>query len=110
MVATRKPRKVMGPTSEVVIAIRIDTATRTLISSVRWFKPRFVATAEPSESVSSRRDRSHNHVPTTSTIGTAKGRYSVLALRSEEHTSELQSRGHLVCRLLLEKKKEIKAY
>src|SRR2546429_4281072 len=27
------------------------------------------------------------------------------ALRSEEHTSELQSRLHLVCRLLLEKKK-----
>src|SRR5437870_6345927 len=25
-------------------------------------------------------------------------------IRSEEHTSELQSRGHLVCRLLLEKK------
>src|SRR2546422_2225095 len=29
-------------------------------------------------------------------------------LRSEEHTSELQSRLHLVCRLLLEKKKEIR--
>src|SRR5690625_6896045 len=28
------------------------------------------------------------------------------ASRSEEHTSELQSRGQLVCRLLLEKKKE----
>src|SRR5690554_7623845 len=28
------------------------------------------------------------------------------ALRSEEHTSELQSRPHLVCRLLLEKKKK----
>src|SRR5690625_5982488 len=28
--------------------------------------------------------------------------------RSEEHTSELQSRGHLVCRLLLEKKKKSK--
>src|SRR5690625_5641346 len=28
-----------------------------------------------------------------------------VAFRSEEHTSELQSRGHLVCRLLLEKKK-----
>src|SRR5439155_25664058 len=28
------------------------------------------------------------------------------AARSEEHTSELQSRGHLVCRLLLEKKKK----
>src|SRR5690625_6376044 len=30
------------------------------------------------------------------------------AVRSEEHTSELQSRGHLVCRLLLEKKKRDK--
>src|SRR5690625_6461832 len=28
----------------------------------------------------------------------------VAATRSEEHSSELQSRGHLVCRLLLEKK------
>src|SRR5690554_7455499 len=28
------------------------------------------------------------------------------AMRSEEHTSELQSRPHLVCRLLLERKKE----
>src|SRR5437870_10032506 len=31
--------------------------------------------------------------------------YTVGVDRSEEHTSELQSRGHLVCRLLLEKKK-----
>src|SRR5690554_7322484 len=31
-----------------------------------------------------------------------------LELRSEEHTSELQSRPHLVCRLLLEKKKKKK--
>src|SRR5437660_6907931 len=30
--------------------------------------------------------------------------------RSEEHTSELQSRGHLVCRLLLEKKKNKKTH
>src|SRR5436305_11923575 len=29
----------------------------------------------------------------------------LLGFRSEEHTSELQSRPHLVCRLLLEKKK-----
>ena len=33
--------------------------------------------------------------------------YRVSNQRSEEHTSELQSRGHLVCRLLLEKKKRI---
>src|SRR3712207_8780760 len=33
-----------------------------------------------------------------------------LAMRSEEHTSELQSRQYLVCRLLLEKKKYTKIY
>src|SRR3712207_8784570 len=31
------------------------------------------------------------------------------AFRSEEHTSELQSRQYLVCRLLLEKKKKIRS-
>src|SRR5690349_23723171 len=34
----------------------------------------------------------------------ARGRPGVAAARSEEHTSELQSRRELVCRLLLEKK------
>src|SRR5687768_7243628 len=32
--------------------------------------------------------------------------YAAFLVRSEEHTSELQSRLHLVCRLLLEKKKK----
>src|SRR3989442_7504429 len=35
--------------------------------------------------------------------------FRVQVIRSEEHTSELQSRPHLVCRLLLEKKKETTA-
>src|SRR5207253_9354866 len=34
------------------------------------------------------------------------GQFMACTGRSEEHTSELQSRGHLVCRLLLEKKKK----
>src|SRR2546422_2764354 len=34
--------------------------------------------------------------------------FELMVLRSEEHTSELQSRLHLVCRLLLEKKKKDK--
>src|SRR5690625_2384356 len=38
-------------------------------------------------------------------LESARPREGVATLRSEEHTSELQSRGHLVCRLLLEKKK-----
>src|SRR5689334_23849667 len=37
----------------------------------------------------------------------ARGRAGDGATRSEEHTSELQSQFHLVCRLLLEKKKKI---
>src|SRR2546422_10306332 len=39
------------------------------------------------------------------TINTAPSRF-MRNVRSEEHTSELQSRLHLVCRLLLEKKKK----
>src|SRR5437899_9913909 len=44
-----------------------------------------------------------NHNGLTST--TYKLAQTVTATRSEEHTSELQSLRHLVCRLLLEKKK-----
>src|SRR3712207_7166407 len=40
------------------------------------------------------------------TIGVEVMFYSLLPVRSEEHTSELQSRQYLVCRLLLEKKKK----
>src|SRR5690606_41768672 len=41
------------------------------------------------------------------TGATAGGRMVPAGARSEEHTSELQSRENLVCRLLLEKKKQI---
>src|SRR5690625_6075420 len=41
----------------------------------------------------------------TPTTPAASGRTIRRRTRSEEHTSELQSRGQLVCRLLLEKKK-----
>src|SRR5439155_5473423 len=43
--------------------------------------------------------------PCARRCGTAVALVSAVPHRSEEHTSELQSRGHLVCRLLLEKKK-----
>src|SRR5947199_10733168 len=38
--------------------------------------------------------------------GRAAAHHATVLLRSEEHTSELQSLRHLVCRLLLEKKKQ----
>src|SRR5690625_6128978 len=44
------------------------------------------------------------HVDTLGLMVRSINSDGTLALRSEEHTSELQSRGHLVCRLLLEKK------
>src|SRR3712207_7234634 len=57
---------------------------------------------------------SHLHVAETwQNIGFRKSRQdrspctSIPITRSEEHTSELQSRQYLVCRLLLEKKKNI---
>src|SRR5690625_5579486 len=37
-------------------------------------------------------------------LGAVRAAIGCHSARSEEHTSELQSRGHLVCRLLLEKK------
>src|SRR5258708_31781939 len=46
-------------------------------------------------------------VPRESIKVSIRGRLLTL-MRSEEHTSELQSPDHLVCRLLLEKKKQTK--
>src|SRR5690625_5999909 len=48
------------------------------------------------------------HRPAFSLRNWSRGLYALRAApdgRSEEHTSELQSRGHLVCRLLREKQK-----
>src|SRR5439155_23299090 len=49
-------------------------------------------------------------LPALGDAAAAGQRALVLEIRSEEHTSELQSRGHLVCRLLLEKKKILRRY
>src|SRR5205814_4035775 len=49
--------------------------------------------------------------PTSTTSGTRTPRPSTSCRsRSEEHTSELQSLRHLVCRLLLEKKNQVHSY
>src|SRR2546429_6016983 len=57
-----------------------------------------------SEPASSRASVAERHTNTRRTwLGTET---AFVDIRSEEHTSELQSRLHLVCRLLLEKKKQ----
>src|SRR2546430_12384780 len=43
-------------------------------------------------------------------LAVARGHQRLVVVRSEEHTSELQSQSNLVCRLLLEKKKYITAH
>src|SRR5690625_461919 len=82
-VATRygdnKPSRVSKKTGRVIAIIALIAAVAVTI----WFA--FSASS---------RMLSYN------TVG-----YDIESDRSEEHTSELQSRGHLVCRLLLEKKK-----
>src|SRR5690625_6397251 len=45
----------------------------------------------------------HQHIEGQEGAQVAQVRRALGGRRSEEHTSELQSRGHLVCRLLLEK-------
>src|SRR5207253_10382290 len=52
------------------------------------------------------RDRNAVHEGERGDRRRERGPARVHGKRSEEHTSELQSRGHLVCRLLLEKKKK----
>src|SRR2546422_6702482 len=58
--------------------------------------------------ISSRMSTSVNHFMGLNSQAMAGGSFAAArAMRSEEHTSELQSRLHLVCRLLLEKKKKV---
>src|SRR5439155_13606863 len=57
---------------------------------------------------SSQRSKRGQHTGQRNKQRDESGRDCDVYNRSEEHTSELQSRGHLVCRLLLEKKKLIR--
>src|SRR5699024_11960521 len=54
-------------------------------------------------------DRGRGRADVGAAAGGGAGRGPAHSGRSEEHTSELQSRFDLVCRLLLEKKKEVLA-
>src|SRR2546429_745480 len=81
----RPPRSTLFPYTTL---FRSSSLTRSLHEHKRW--------------------RAHRHARTSLAIRApvAHGRRAHELQRSEEHTSELQSRLHLVCRLLLEKKKQ----
>src|SRR5690625_2198495 len=67
-----------------------------------------LAASEPAGDLSDSSVLSGNEARLTVNDTKTSRRWSEAESRSEEHTSELQSRGHLVCRLLLEKKKTMK--
>src|SRR5687768_10662089 len=71
------------------------------------------ASTAPTSTVSSSLALISSRVPATGegiSVSTLSVDTKIPSPRSEEHTSELQSRLHLVCRLLLEKKKKNKRY
>src|SRR2546422_8232896 len=73
-------------------------------SRARWSRPNRVCGAlQQSPAADTRRDRTSRAAREAGILGLER-----LEGRSEEHTSELQSRLHLVCRLLLEKKKNLR--
>src|SRR5687768_16382455 len=73
------------------------------------FRNSYILTAIEAVGAGLRKKNGYHVVVVTSTVmpGSTGGEIrAALEVRSEEHTSELQSRLHLVCRLLLEKKKQ----
>src|SRR3712207_7172621 len=68
--------------------------SQSISSASRWAITRSSAGALPSRRLAA-----------TATCRSSKTQRFIARCRSEEHTSELQSRQYLVCRLLLEKKK-----
>src|SRR5690554_7466056 len=78
-------------------------------------KPGALSRRDPDNSGGARREKEPDGRGVSGRRGRRDARYSwprraPRRKRSEEHTSELQSRPHLVCRLLLEKKKKHKKH
>src|SRR2546429_1612246 len=82
------------PTANVNILAVLVAALLTFVLGAFWYSPILFA-----------RQWMQAQGYTPEKIAEMKKRGVTRAYRSEEHTSELQSRLHLVCRLLLEKKK-----
>src|SRR3989449_5829873 len=77
-----------------------------LLSPARYALPSSTPRSTTIESAPSARAVALARFASTRSTSTSVARLDdTVSIRSEEHTSELQSRLHLVCRLLLEKKK-----
>src|SRR5436189_4680668 len=92
------------PASPVFYTLSLHDALPISLSSLRALS----TVALPSRCTGARRCRSSNvrEEPCLLRVAPRRRHGSSRTLRSEEHTSELQSPMYLVCRLLLEKKKQ----
>src|SRR3989440_8104533 len=98
----RPPRSTLFPYTTLFRSHYVTSCSATLCRRLCWFEKRrlnlFVGRAQNQHNLdrkSTRLNSSHDQIS-----------YAVFCLRTKEHTSELQSRSDLVCRLLLEKKKD----
>src|SRR2546422_5993436 len=97
----RPPRSTLFPTRRssdlIQDGAKLTTCWQDVVSELSEPWRRMVRASSPT-----------THEPSRPDAESDEGRILVLLTpdRSEEHTSELQSRLHLVCRLLLEKKKK----
>src|SRR3989449_3321708 len=107
MFATPTPAmsSVNAPTSPMKIWMPSPTAVVSFSSSMKSHMPR--ARWSVGSKLYFRPSTRYSSALTMGPRDASRGCTMRWLTRSEEHTSELQSRLHLVCRLLLEKKKEI---
>src|SRR3712207_7588979 len=98
----RPPRSTLFPYTTLFRSAGTSSKTSMSSSGQPWDAAEAASSSAVSERVTYRQDSPF-------TAPSSRNR-SAKVVRSEEHTSELQSRQYLVCRLLLEKKKIIKQY
>src|SRR5579862_802598 len=89
-----------------------DPRAAAAIASARAMSPTRPGPSSPDARISRQRWSSArassalSYFPLPDSLDPGRGAKIMSGVRSEEHTSELQSQFHLVCRLLLEKKKK----
>src|SRR3712207_7718926 len=95
----RPPRSTLFPYTTLFRSF--DAALPALVSALREDDLLFITADHGNDPTTPSTDHARECVPLLAFGGRVRP-----ASRSEEHTSELQSRQYLVCRLLLEKKKK----
>src|SRR5690625_3957769 len=109
---TRKYNRV-DAAIEIKTVTKIDTAHQRYTDTIKYeFKRDWTIQSEwyKIQGTSTQLGNTINSIKIPNDLSIAVGQEGSKYTRSEEHRSELQSRGHIVCRLLLEKKHKQRRY